>query len=210
MVGCGLEMVCFIWSHPQWEPLIQFLSVSKYLYYSGRVSSCIKGGTSKRMCNQIPVKIERVMAIFVREIRGRFPPCWSHPSPGQRTHPRPARQEPGLDDRLPYFVGGGATIGLAQVSRLRYMNSKVAILNWEFCQSPKLFRVLYFLHPQLFRILYFSDHQFFQTQKDPYWHERAAFQRSAFGRSTAGNDVVATIFVIIFPFFFLIRRNLSS
>ena len=26
-----------------------------------------------------------------------------------------------------------------------------------------------------------------------YWRERAAFQRSAFGRSTAGNDVVATI-----------------
>ena len=25
------------------------------------------------------------------------------------------------------------------------------------------------------------------------WHERAAFQRSAFGRSTAGIDVVATI-----------------
>ena len=23
------------------------------------------------------------------------------------------------------------------------------------------------------------------------WHERAAFQRSAFGRSTAGNDIVA-------------------
>ena len=29
-----------------------------------------------------------------------------------------------------------------------------------------------------------------------YWHERVAFQRSAFGRSTAGNDVVA-----ISPFF---------
>ena len=28
------------------------------------------------------------------------------------------------------------------------------------------------------------------------WHEHAAFQRSAFGRSTAGNDVVATIFII--------------
>ena len=27
------------------------------------------------------------------------------------------------------------------------------------------------------------------------WRERAAFQRSAFGRSTAGNDVVATIFM---------------
>ena len=27
------------------------------------------------------------------------------------------------------------------------------------------------------------------------WHERAAFQRSAFGRSTAGNGVVAIIFI---------------
>merc|ERR1712013_771128 len=35
-----------------------------------------------------------------------------------------------------------------------------------------------------------------------YWRERAAFQRSAFGRSTAGNDVVATIFIRLFPFFF--------
>ena len=34
------------------------------------------------------------------------------------------------------------------------------------------------------------------------WRERAAFQRSAFGRSTAGNDVVATIFIRIFFFFF--------
>ena len=31
-----------------------------------------------------------------------------------------------------------------------------------------------------------------------FWRERAAFQRSAFGRSTAGNDVVATIFIRIF------------
>ena len=30
------------------------------------------------------------------------------------------------------------------------------------------------------------------------WHERAAFQRSAFGRSTAGNDVVATIIISLF------------
>ena len=35
-----------------------------------------------------------------------------------------------------------------------------------------------------------------------YWRERAAFQRSAFGRSTAGNDVVATIFIRIFFLFF--------
>ena len=47
-----------------------------------------------------------------------------------------------------------------------------------------------------------------------YWRECAAFQRSAFGRSTAGNDVVATIFIICFlfspPFFFLLRRDLFS
>ena len=35
-----------------------------------------------------------------------------------------------------------------------------------------------------------------------FWCERAVFQRSAFGRSTAGNDVVATIFIRIFLFFF--------
>ena len=55
-----------------------------------------------------------------------------------------------------------------------------------------------------------------------FWRERAAFQLSAFGRSTAGNDVVATIFIplflffffpvffsVFFPFFFL-RRDLFS
>ena len=31
-------------------------------------------------------------------------------------------------------------------------------------------------------------------------HERAAFQRSAFGRTTAGNDVVATILISLFFF----------
>ena len=36
-----------------------------------------------------------------------------------------------------------------------------------------------------------------------FWRERAAFQRSAFGRSTAGNDVVATIFIILFFFLFV-------
>ena len=51
--------------------------------------------------------------------------------------------------------------------------------------------------------------EFFTPVKIPtnikahFWHERAAFQRSAFGRLTAGNDVVATINVIIFFFFFL-------
>ena len=34
-----------------------------------------------------------------------------------------------------------------------------------------------------------------------FWHKRAAFQRSAFGRSTAGNDVVATIIISLFFFF---------
>ena len=32
-----------------------------------------------------------------------------------------------------------------------------------------------------------------------FWHERAAFQRSAFGRLTAGNDVVATIIISLLP-----------
>ena len=30
------------------------------------------------------------------------------------------------------------------------------------------------------------------------WYERAVFQQSAFGSSTAGNDIVATIFIILF------------
>ena len=30
------------------------------------------------------------------------------------------------------------------------------------------------------------------------WHERVVFQRSAFGRSTAGNDVAATILISLF------------
>ena len=34
-----------------------------------------------------------------------------------------------------------------------------------------------------------------------FWRERAAFQRSAFGRLTDGNDVVATIFIRLFFFF---------
>ena len=38
----------------------------------------------------------------------------------------------------------------------------------------------------------------FKLQENVNWHERAAFQRSAFGRSTAGNDVVATIFIRLF------------
>ena len=33
-----------------------------------------------------------------------------------------------------------------------------------------------------------------------FWHEHAAFQWLAFGRSTAGNDVVATIFISLFLF----------
>ena len=42
-----------------------------------------------------------------------------------------------------------------------------------------------------------------------YGRERAAFQWSPFGRSTAGNDVVATIFPV-FPPLFLLRRDLFS
>ena len=132
------------------------------------------------MCNQIPVKIERVMAIFVREIRGRFPPCWSHPSPGQRTHPRPARQEPGLDDRLPYFVGGGATIGLAQVSRLRYMNSKVAILNWEFCRTQNFFASFIFYTPNFLGSYIFQTTNSFRPKRT---HIGASVRHSSSRRS---------------------------
>ena len=39
--------------------------------------------------------------------------------------------------------------------------------------------------------------------KRDFWHKRAAFQQSAFGRSTAGNDVVATIIISLFSFFSL-------
>ena len=35
-------------------------------------------------------------------------------------------------------------------------------------------------------------------RKNSYWHNRSVFQRSAFGRSTAGNDVVATFFISLF------------
>ena len=54
---------------------------------------------------------------------------------------------------------------------------------------------------------------FFPTNKY-FWHERTAFQRSAFGRSTSGNDVVATKNAILFFFFsffsFFSRRLLFS
>ena len=48
-----------------------------------------------------------------------------------------------------------------------------------------------------------------------FWHEHAAFQRSAFGWSTAGNEVVALIFIILSSFFPVIspvflRRDLFS
>ena len=46
-----------------------------------------------------------------------------------------------------------------------------------------------------------------------YWRKRAALQRSAFGRSTAGNDVVATTFIrlfFFFPVFIFLRRDLFS
>ena len=44
----------------------------------------------------------------------------------------------------------------------------------------------------------------------PYWRERAAFQRSAFGRLTAGNDVVATIIISLFFFSFFSRFRRSD
>ena len=52
-----------------------------------------------------------------------------------------------------------------------------------------------------------------------FWHEPAIFQRSAFGRSTAGNDVVATIPISLFflsaplrfpPLLPFLRRDLYS
>ena len=53
-----------------------------------------------------------------------------------------------------------------------------------------------------------------------YWYERAAFQRSLFGRCPSSgrllaNDVMATIFISLFFFFFfffpfLLRRDLFS
>ena len=43
-----------------------------------------------------------------------------------------------------------------------------------------------------------------------FWHEQAAFQRSAFGRSTAGNDVVSTKNAILFFFFSFFFSPLSS
>ena len=47
-----------------------------------------------------------------------------------------------------------------------------------------------------------------------FWHERTAFQWSAFGQSTAGNDVVAIIFISLFffppRFSHFLRRDLFS
>ena len=37
-----------------------------------------------------------------------------------------------------------------------------------------------------------AGHKWELTVSSNYWHERRVFQGSAFGRSTAGNDVVAT------------------
>ena len=52
----------------------------------------------------------------------------------------------------------------------------------------------------------------FMLMKMPYirnWHDRVTFQQSAFGRLTAGNDVMATIF-IIFPPVFPLHHDLFS
>ena len=51
--------------------------------------------------------------------------------------------------------------------------------------------------------------------KDSNWHERTAFQRLVFQQSTAGNEVVATILINLFPLFspsqpFLIEGVLGS
>ena len=53
---------------------------------------------------------------------------------------------------------------------------------------------LHFEVTSLFEIVFILGQSLF-------WHERASFQRSAFGRSTAGNDVAATIFIRLFSFF---------
>ena len=45
---------------------------------------------------------------------------------------------------------------------------------------------------------------------ESFWHERAAYQRSEFGRSTAGNDVVATTIISLFSFFPPIFFSVSS
>ena len=54
---------------------------------------------------------------------------------------------------------------------------------------------LLFLHTCFFTFLCTYPYLFL------FWHEHAAFQRSAFRRSTACNDVVATIFIRLFFFF---------
>ena len=43
-----------------------------------------------------------------------------------------------------------------------------------------------------------------------FWHERAALQQSAFGQSTAGNDIVATILISLFLFFLPVFFPVSS
>ena len=52
--------------------------------------------------------------------------------------------------------------------------------------------------------------EIFLTYSIGHWHERAAFQRSAFGRSTAGNDVVVAIIISLFfsfwPFLVIFDR----
>ena len=64
------------------------------------------------------------------------------------------------------------------------------------------------IHNRFLFLLYFSSYQIiyglggieFLNAGDLYtlyWQKRAAFQQSAFGQSTAGSDVVATIFIIL-------------
>ena len=61
-------------------------------------------------------------------------------------------------------------------------------------QKPSLLRAVDHVPPDIL-------HDIPLLEQKSFWRERAAFQQSAFGWSTAGNDVVATIFIRLFFFF---------
>ena len=76
-------------------------------------------------------------------------------------------------------------------------------------EPPLLLRIpilhnlhLFYICSCLFAVLSMLLEGFLCFVDNQFWRERAAFQRSAFGRSTAGNDVVATISISLFSFFF--------
>ena len=74
-------------------------------------------------------------------------------------------------------------------------------MTWVFCHLQNGFsRELLSLNP-IQTVIETENAGLLGTTHQPFkgnWHERAAFQRSAFGRrSTASNDVVATIFIIL-------------